>query len=188
MAVRSIVLAHVQESVLRRKSLRVRAVDKTIRGLATDLVDTVIENHGAGLAAPQIGAHWRVCVVLNDEGDVVPMINPEIVRSTGLVDDFEGCLSFPGLWGRVERAVTVTVKFLDLNGRPQRMKVSNITARAVQHEIDHLDGILFVDRLSEPGKLYRLDYDEDDSPIYVPIQDEDKLPGALETSGRVHLA
>ncbi len=188
MAVRSIVLAQAQEPVLRRKSLRVRAVDQAIRGLAHDLVDTVIEYHGAGLAAPQIGAHWRVCVVLNNEGEVVPMINPEVVRSAGLADDFEGCLSFPGVWGKVERALTVTVKFLDLDGRPRRLKVSNIMARAVQHEIDHLDGILFVDRLSEPGKLYRLDYDEDDSPIYVPIQETDKLPGALEATGRVHLA
>jgi peptide deformylase len=187
MAVRPIVLARVQEPVLRRKSLKVRDVDKNIRGLALDLTDTVIENHGAGLAAPQIGSHWRVCVVLNDEGEVVPMINPEIVRTVGKIDDFEGCLSFPGLWGRVERALTVTVKYLDVNGRPQRMKVSNITARAVQHEIDHLDGILFVDRLSEPGKLYRLEYDEEDSPIYVPIE-HDRQPGALEPSGRIHLA
>jgi peptide deformylase len=188
MAVRLIVLAQTQEPVLRRKALRVRTVDRTIRGLADDLIDTVVENHGAGLAAPQIGVHWRVCVVLNDEGDVVPMINPEIVRSSGLVDDFEGCLSFPGVWGKVERALTVTVKFLDLNGRPQRMKVSNITARAVQHEIDHLDGILFVDRLSEPGKLYRLEYDESDSPIYIPIDERERIPGALEATGRVHLA
>jgi peptide deformylase len=187
MAVRPIVMAHLQEPVLRRKSLKVHDVDKTIRTLAQDLSDTVIENHGAGLAAPQIGSHWRVCVVLNDEGEVVPMINPEVVRSVGRIDDFEGCLSFPGVWGRVERALTVTVKYLDLNGRPQRLKVSNITARAVQHEIDHLDGILFVDRLSEPGKLYRLEYDEEDSPIYVPIE-QDRQPGALEATGRVHLA
>jgi peptide deformylase len=187
MAVHPIVLARLQEPVLRRRSLRVRDVDKGIRTLAQDLADTVIENHGAGLAAPQIGAHWRVCVVLNDEGEVVPMINPEIVRSMGRIDDFEGCLSFPGLWGKVERAATVTVKFLDINGRPQRMKVSNITARAVQHEIDHLDGVLFVDRLSEPGKMYRVEYDEDDSQIYVPME-QDKLPGAVGVSGRVHLA
>jgi peptide deformylase len=188
MAVRPIVLAQRQELVLRRKSLRVRSVDRSIRTLADDLIDTVVENHGAGLAAPQIGAHWRVCVVVNDEGEVVPMINPEVVRSSGLVDDFEGCLSFPGLWGKVERALTVTVKYLDVEGRQQRMKVSNITARAVQHEIDHLDGILFVDRLSEPGKLYRLEWDEDESPIYVPIHNGEKLPGTLEASGRVHLA
>lgn len=188
MAVRSIVLAHMQESVLRRKSLRVRDVDRTIRALAQDLTDTVIENNGAGLAAPQLGAHWRVCVVLNEEGEVVPMINPEIVRTVGMIDDFEGCLSFPGLWGRVERAATVTVKFLDLSGRPRRLKVSNIMARAVQHEIDHLDGVLFVDRLSEPGGLYRLEYDEAEQPRYVPIDDRARTPGALEASGRIHLA
>jgi peptide deformylase len=188
MSVRPIVLAHLQEPVLRRKSIRVKEVDRGIRSLAQDLVDTVLEHHGAGLAAPQIGAHWRVCVVLNDAGEVVPMINPEVVRTVGHVDDYEGCLSFPGLWGKVERAATVTVKYLDLNGRPSRMKVTNITARAVQHEIDHLDGVLFVDRLSEPGKLYRLEYDENDEPIYVPASDTARVPGAVTASGRVHLA
>jgi peptide deformylase len=188
MAVRPIVLAHLQEPILRRKSLRVRDVDKQIRTLAQDLTDTVTENHGAGLAAPQIGAHWRVCVVLNDEGEVVPMINPEIVRVVGRTEDYEGCLSFPGLWGRVERAASLTVKYLDLEGRPRRLKVSNITARAVQHEIDHLDGILFVDRLTEPGKLYRLEYDDEDNAIYIPVTEGDRVPGALESSGRVHLA
>lgn len=188
MAVRPIVMAHLQEPVLRRKSLRVREVDRSIRTLAEDLMDTVIENRGAGLAAPQIGAHWRVVVILNDEGEVVPMVNPEVVRAVGRIEDYEGCLSFPGLWGLVERAATVTVKYLDLDGRPRRMKVSNITARAVQHEIDHLDGVLFVDRLTEPGKLYRLEYDDEDQPIYVPIQGRDRVPGAVEVSGRVHLA
>ena len=96
MAVRPIVMARLQEPVLRRKSLKVRDVDKSIRGLAQDLSDTMTENHGAGLAAPQIGSHWRVCVVLSDEGEVVPMINPEVVRTVGSVDDFEGCLSFRG--------------------------------------------------------------------------------------------
>ena len=188
MAVLPIVLAHLQEPILRRKSLRVRSVDREIHGLAQDLTDTVLENHGAGLAAPQIGAHWRVCVVLNDAGEVVPMINPEIVRSVGQVEDYEGCLSFPGLWGRVERAETVTVKFLDMDGRQRRMKVSQITARAVQHEIDHLDGILFVDRLAEPGMLYRLEYNERDEAIYIPVRGRDQTPGAVGASGRIHLA
>jgi peptide deformylase len=181
-------MAHLQEPVLRRKSLRVREVDRGIRSLAEDLVDTVVENHGAGLAAPQIGSHWRVCVVLDDNGEVVPMINPEVVRSMGRIEDYEGCLSFPGLWGIVERAATVTVKYLDLEGKPRRIKVSNITARAVQHEIDHLDGILFVDRLTEPGKLYRAEYDDQDQIIYVPVQGREGVPGSLEVSGRRHLA
>lgn len=188
MAIRPIVMAHVQEPVLRRKSLRVREVDKGIRTLAEDICDTMLEYHGAGLAAPQVGAHWRVCAVLGEKGEVIPMINPEIVRTLGTIDDWEGCLSFPGLWGRVERAASVTVKYLDLDGRPRRMKVSQIVARAVQHEIDHLDGILFIDRLSEPGKLYRLDYNDQDEPIYIPITEREVVPGAIDRSGRVHIA
>ena len=188
MANRPIVLARTQEMALRRKSLRVPEVSREIRGLAQDLIDTVLENSGAGLAAPQIGAHWRVCVVLNDEGQPIALINPEIVRTNGRIEGWEGCLSFPGLWGRVERAETVTVKFLDLNGHQQRMKVSQIMARAVQHEIDHLDGILFVDRLAEPGKLYRLEYDEQEEPVYIPVTDREHAPGTAGLRGRVHLA
>jgi peptide deformylase len=189
MAIRPIVMAHLEEPILRRKSLRVREVDRGIRGIAQDLIDTVIENQGAGLAAPQIGAHWRICVVLDEKNEVVPLINPEIVRVMGRIEDWEGCLSFPGLWGRVERAETVTVKYLDLDGRPRRMKVSKITARAVQHEIDHLDGVLFVDRLSEPGKLYRAEFDEaEEKTIYIPVSGRDLTPGAVTASGRVHLA
>jgi peptide deformylase len=188
MAVRPIVMAHLQEAVLRRKSLRVREVDKSVRNLAQDLTDTVLANHGAGLAAPQIGAHWRVVVVLNDEGEVIPMVNPEVVRSQGRILDYEGCLSFPGLWGLVERSATVTVKYLDLDGRPRRMKVSQIMARAVEHEIDHLDGVLFVDRLAEPGKLYRVEFDEEDHPIYVPISGGEGVPGTVGAGGRIHLA
>ncbi|MGI8551790.1 MAG: peptide deformylase [Dehalococcoidia bacterium] len=188
MAVRPIVMAHLDEAILRRKSNRVREVDRSVRALAQDLIDTVIEYHGAGLAAPQIGKHWRVCVILDDDGQVVPMVNPEIVRSVGRLEDWEGCLSFPGLWGRVERSATVTVKFLDLEGRERRLKVSQITARAVQHEIDHLDGKLFVDQLTEPGKLYRVEYNAEDEPIYVPITGSDLNAGALTASGQVHLA
>lgn len=188
MAVQPIVMARMQEPLLRSKSVRVRDVDRGVRTLAQDLIDTVLENHGAGLAAPQIGTLLRVCVVLTDQGEPVPMINPEVVRSTGQVDGWEGCLSFPGLWGRVERAVTVTVKYLDIEGHQRRMKVSEIVARAVLHEIDHLDGILFVDRLSEPGKLYRLEYDDKDEPIYVPVANHDWVPGAVTASSRIHLA
>jgi peptide deformylase len=88
----------------------------------------------------------------------------------------------------VERSATLTVKYLDLEGRPRRMKVSQIMARAVEHEIDHLDGVLFVDRLAEPGKLYRVEFDEEDQPIYVPIRSHEGAPGTVEAGGRVHLA
>lgn len=190
MAVRPIVMAHLDEATLRRRSRRVpdRGIDRNIRRLAEDLQETVLEHHGAGLAAPQIGELWRVCVVLDDEGRVVPMINPEIVRHNGAILDFEGCLSFPGLWGKVERFATVTVKFLDVDGHPRRLKVSQIVARAVQHEIDHLDGVLFVDRMAEPGKLYRLDYDEQDEPIYIPLNEPEHEPGAVSASGQRHIA
>lgn len=188
MAIRPIVMARQQEAVLRRKSLRVREVDRGIRALAGDLIDTVLENRGAGLAAPQIGAHWRVCVIVDEDNQAIPMVNPEVVRSAGSIVDFEGCLSFPGVWGRVERAKTVTVKFLDLDGRQRRVKVSEIMARAVLHEIDHLDGVLFVDRLTEPGKLYRLEYNAEEEPVYIPITDQDRVPGAVGASSLVHLA
>jgi len=123
MAVRPIVMAHLQEPLLRRKSLRVREVDKGIRTLAEDLCDTMLENHGAGLAAPQIGAHWRVCTVLGENGEVIPLINPEVVETIGDVVQEEGCLSIPDEYEEVTRFGHIVCEFTGRDGRAQRVSV-----------------------------------------------------------------
>lgn len=108
---------------------------------------TMFKARGVGLAAPQIGLNTRVVLCLLDKDRVVPMINPEIIwRSKETETCEEGCLSIPGLWKDTERALAVQVKFTDKKGQVTILKLEGLNARIVQHEVDHLNGILFVDR------------------------------------------
>ena len=148
MAVRSL---HILGSpVLRQKALPV-TVDDDVRRLVDDLFETMHAARGVGLAANQVGVAKRVAVVdigPDDPGPLV-LINPVIVSRSAETDIAEeGCLSIPELFGEVERAVTVEVAALDRDGRPWQAEVHGYKARAVQHEIDHLDGVLFLDHLS----------------------------------------
>ena len=138
-------------SVLRQRSQPVSAVDDQIRQLVDDLFETMRAAKGVGLAANQVGVARRVAVV--DVGDDSPpplvLINPRIVQASDVVESAEeGCLSIPDTFGDVERPLSVTVEALDRDGQPYRVEVSGFKARAVQHEIDHLDGVLFLDRVS----------------------------------------
>src|SRR5579859_3981360 len=112
---------------------------------------------GAGLAANQVGVALRVCVVKGDENQIHQLVNPEIVKGDGVQVGYEGCLSYPGWLGEVARYETVTVKALNRKGREVRVKSSGFTARAFQHELDHLDGILFTDRLTSLDTLRRVE-------------------------------
>ena len=137
--------------VLRQRAPAVARVDDAVRRLVDDLFETMRAAKGVGLAAPQVGASQRVAVV--DVGVEFPpplvLINPRIVESGAEVEVAEeGCLSIPEIFGDVERPALVTLEALDRDGEPYRVTVSGYKARAVQHEIDHLDGILFLDRLS----------------------------------------
>jgi peptide deformylase len=126
-------------------------VDDTIRELVRDLFETMRAASGVGLAATQIGVGKRVIVVdiSHVEQDLAPLalVNPEIVESRGLEEGTEGCLSIPGVEGVVPRAESVLVKAQDEQGRPVQIPARGLLARALQHEIDHLDGILFIDRI-----------------------------------------
>ena len=137
--------------VLRQRAPAVARVDDAVRRLVDDLFETMRAAKGVGLAAPQVGASQRVAVV--DVGEEFPpplvLINPRIVESGAEVEVAEeGCLSIPEIFGDVERPAQVVLEALDREGEPYRVTVSGYKARAVQHEIDHLDGILFLDRLS----------------------------------------
>jgi peptide deformylase len=137
---------------LARKAAAVTAVDDPVRDLIRDMFETMYESEGIGLAAPQVGVGKRVIVVdvsPVDEG-VVPMaiVNPEIVGREGeTVLGVEGCLSIPGVQGEVPRPEVVVVRGLDVRGDPVRVRADGILSRALQHEIDHLDGVLFIDRI-----------------------------------------
>ena len=137
--------------VLRQRSPPVAAVDDAVRQLVDDLFETMRAAKGVGLAANQVGIARRVAVV--DVGEDAPpplvLINPRILQvSEALETAEEGCLSIPDIYGDVERALRVTLEALDRDGRPYRTELAGFKARAVQHEIDHLDGVLFLDHLS----------------------------------------
>ena len=155
MAVREIL--GFDHPVLREKSKKVAKVDTSIVRLLDDLAETMYAAPGAGLAANQIGVPLRVCVVKGEENQHWGLVNPVLVKGEGSQVGYEGCLSFPGWVGEVERYETVVVKGLNRKGREIRVKTSGFTARAFQHELDHLDGILFTDRLTRLDTLRRVE-------------------------------
>ena len=153
MAVRKIL--GFEHPVLREKARKVPKVDASIVSLLDDLAETMYAAPGAGLAANQIGVALRVCVVKGDENQHWGLVNPVLVKGEGSQVGDEGCLSYPGWVGEVERFETVVVKGLNRRGKEIRVKSSGFTARAFQHELDHLDGVLFTDRLTSLGTLRR---------------------------------
>jgi peptide deformylase len=137
---------------LARKAVPVAAVDDRIRALIRDMFETMYSAEGIGLAATQVGVGKRVIVLdVSPVDETIPplaVVNPEIVSRSGSVTGVEGCLSVPGVQGEVIRAETVLVRGLDERGNPHRIQAAGILSRALQHEIDHLDGILFIERVS----------------------------------------
>jgi len=144
--------------ILKQKAKRVRTIDDSIQKLISDMIETMHYIHGAGLAAPQVGTPFRVIVIrLPEEGDIA-LINPEIVRRKGerLVD--EGCFSVArGYSGEIKRAESVTVKGRDQNWREIRIKANELLAQVLEHEIDHLNGVLYVDHLESMDKLRKIE-------------------------------
>jgi peptide deformylase len=169
MAVREILIYPKHKSELRRKSDPVRGVSKQVRQLIHNLKDTLqASSDGIGLAAPQINIHQRVVIVcVGDEtdggwqaGPPVALINPKIVEAGNEQRDYDGCLSFPGLYGETIRPHHLHVTGLDEEGHSVDRIFNGFNAVLVHHEIDHLDGILFIDRAEKPEDLYRLSVDE----------------------------
>lgn len=140
------------DEVLKKKALPVDNIDRSLQVLIDNMIETMYAAPGIGLAAPQVGVSKRVIIIdigtKEEKHPLVVLINPEIVEADGLIDAEEGCLSVPGYFSTVRRAGRVIVKGLDRDGKTVRIEGTELLARALQHEIDHLDGILFVDRLS----------------------------------------
>ena len=135
-----------KDDILRKKAKEVTKVDDRVRLLISDMIDTMYHADGVGLAAPQVGILKRIVVI--DVGDGVhALINPEILRQSGEEIDYEGCLSIPGIRGRVKRPAHVVVRALDPDGKERKLRANGLLARAVCHETDHLDGILFIDKV-----------------------------------------
>ncbi len=144
MAVRKIVL--LGDPILRQKAKRVTRFDASIQQLIDDMIDTMRDAPGTGLAAPQVGVPLRIAVIEVDE-EITVVCNPEFVQMEGAYEPEEGCLSIPGYVANVKRALKVVVKAKNRRGKDIKVKADGLLAHALQHEIDHLDGILFIDRL-----------------------------------------
>ncbi len=153
------------DPILREKAKKVKTFDATLRKLVSDMFETMHSSNGVGLAAPQIGLSIRVLVAElapnkeeNEPGFKVALVNPEIVKADNeMVEGYEGCLSIPGWIGEVPRHVSVTVKAQSTEGKEVRLKVHDYFARVLQHEIDHLNGVLFTDRIVDIKTLQRID-------------------------------
>jgi len=149
------------DPVLRQKAKRVRTIDGSIKKLIADMRETLHADPGrVGLAAPQVGISLRVTVIgIPDEEDII-LINPEIVRRKGTRLVSEGCLSVPGYVGQISRAESVTAKGRDLSGKEIRIKADGLLAQALEHEIDHLNGVVYVDHLESMDELRKVEVEE----------------------------
>lgn len=151
MAIRNVRLE--SDEVLRKKCRAVETIDEKIKELVEDMIETMHSQDGVGLAAPQVGILKRVVVIdLYDNNGPYVLINPEIVKEKGEQEVEEGCLSFPNKFAKVIRPAEVTVKALDINGKDYKLKGKGLLAQAISHELDHLNGILFVDKII-PGTM-----------------------------------
>ena len=147
MAQRKIVKIEDGSDILRSVCRPVEKITPRISQLLDDMTETMREANGCGLAAPQVGILRRICVVETEPGEVIELINPEIIERTGEQREMEGCLSLPGRGGITTRPMTVTVRAMNRNGEIFTVTGSGLKARAFCHEIDHLEGVLFVDKI-----------------------------------------
>ncbi len=169
MSIKPIVLYNENEAALRKESKPVRTINRRVKKLVQDLKDTLMQrDDGIGLAAPQINVHSRVVLVRlgsrdsedSKPGDPEVLINPEIIAAKNDKHDFDGCLSLPGLYAETVRPHYLRVTGLDEQGNPFERVFEGFDAVLVHHEIDHLDGILFIDRLESVNDLYTIKKDE----------------------------
>ena len=146
------IITGIDNKILRAKSAPVKKIDRAAKKLIADMIETMQSAEGLGIAAPQVGVNLRVFIArLNfDTANeiIVPMMNSEFLKMSEETEEGEeGCLSVPRKFGIVRRAKSVTIKYLDLRGQSQTLNLSDLNARIVQHETDHIDGILFVDKM-----------------------------------------
>ena len=151
--------------LLHRKAKKVSKIDDSIQKLIDDMVETMHDVEGVGLAAPQVGVPLQVVVIqLPDEEDVITLINPEIVKTSEESEMMtEGCLSLPGYRGDVKRFTSVTVRARDRQGKLIRVKGEELLAQVLQHETDHINGMVFVDHLESMDELHKTEEDEEET-------------------------
>ena len=148
----------VPEPILREKAKKVGKIPANMKKLVSDMIETMHDERGVGLAANQIGSMQKVAVIQTPEmEEALVLINPEIVKQEGEREVEEGCLSIPGYRGTVKRSVSVRARALGLDGKVIRIKAEELLAQALEHEIDHLNGILYIDHLVSPDSLWKIE-------------------------------
>jgi peptide deformylase len=147
------------DPVLRQKARKVSVLDPSIRKLIDNMLDTMFDANGVGLAAPQIGVPLRIITICMPEEDAqeIVLLNPEIIKKSGEREIEERCLSVPGYCGKVKRAVSVTAKGRNADWQEIRIKAEGLLAQALEHEIDHLNGVLYVDLVEKPDDLTKVE-------------------------------
>ena len=163
-------LTYIPDNVLRKKTRKVTKLTSEMFSLIEDMIETMHVEHGVGIAAKQVGRNLRIAYIEipeepEENGEVSEklsylLINPEIIKRVGTREVDEGCLSIPGFRGNLIRSVKVTVRAQDIEGKEFRIKAENLLAQALEHEIDHLNGIVYIDRMQDPERLYPLDSQE----------------------------
>ena len=151
----------VPDPVLRRKAKRISALDPKIQKLIDDMLETTPAASGVGLAAPQVGVSLRLVVIAIPEEEPLVLINPEVVKKSGERQVDEGCLSVPGYRGKVKRSQAVTVKARDRKWKERRVKGTDLLGQVLEHEIEHLDGVLYIDHIENQDDLYSIEPQED---------------------------
>lgn len=147
------------DGVLRRQAIKLTKIPQSLKKLTADMVDTMLAENGVGLAANQVGALQKVAVIQMPEWDeAMVLINPEILKREGEREVEEGCLSIPGYRGLVKRSMSVRARALGLDGKVIRIKAEGLLAQALEHETDHLNGILYIDRLVSKDGLWKVTY------------------------------
>jgi len=145
------------DSVLRQKAKKVTSIDGSIQRLIDDMIKTMQQSNGVGLAAPQVGISLRVIVLQMPEQKPFALINPEIIKRGGEQEVTEGCLSVPGYCGEIKRSDEVVAKAKDRHGKAVKIKATGLLAEALEHEIDHLNGVLYIDHIENKKNLHSIE-------------------------------
>ena len=164
------------DPILRKQAKKVSKVTTQLKTLVDDMVETMRDQRGVGLAANQVGSLQKVAVIETpDMGEPLVLINPEVMKAEGERQVEEGCLSVPGYRGLVNRSETVRVKAMGLDGKTYRLNANDLLAQALEHEIDHLNGILYIDHLVSHESLYKITYHDHDDEEEFDDEAEDSV-------------
>tara|TARA_B100001142_G_scaffold321003_1_gene367005 strand:+ start:3538 stop:4050 length:513 start_codon:yes stop_codon:yes gene_type:complete len=164
------------DPILRTQAKKISKIPSAFPKFTDDMVETMIHEHGVGLAANQIGSLEKVCVIqLPDWEEAIVLINPEITDREGEVELEEGCLSLPGYRGVTLRSEKVRVKAMGLDGKTMKIQAEGLFSQALQHETDHLNGIVYIDQLVSKDEFYKIEFDDEGNAEYVQVNQDSAL-------------